>query len=69
MCVIQIGELAGELSDDAKALAADVPWRLIKDTRNFYVHAYGEIDLKSVWATLNDDLPRLKVACEKILAQ
>jgi len=67
MCVIQIGELVGELSDEAKALATDVPWRIIKDTRNFYVHAYGAIDLKSVWATLIDNLPQLKVSCEKML--
>ncbi len=69
MCVIQIGELAGELSDEAKALAKDVPWRLIKDTRNFYVHAYGAIDLNSVWATLNDNLPQLKESCITMLKQ
>lgn len=67
MCVVQIGELAGELSDEAKALAPDIPWRLVKDTRNFYVHAYGAIDLKSVWATLNENLPQLKASCKKIL--
>ena len=48
MCVIQIGELAGALSDDVKHQYPDIPWRIIKDTRNFYVHAYGAIDLPSV---------------------
>ena len=67
MCVIQIGELAGELSEEVKALSKSIPWRLVKDTRNFYVHAYGAIDLPSVWATLVNDLPELKSACIKLL--
>jgi len=67
MCVVQIGELVGELSDDAKALNPSIPWRIIKDTRNFYVHAYGAIDLSSVWETLINDIPMLKTACEKML--
>ncbi len=67
MCVIQIGELAGELSDEAKALSKNVPWRLVKDTRNFYVHAYGAVDIPSVWATLVNDLPDLKAACAALL--
>ena len=67
MCVIQIGELAGELSDEAKALSKEIPWRLVKDTRNFYVHAYGAIDLPSVWATLVNDLPVLKTACMNLI--
>ncbi len=41
MCIIQIGELAGQLSEEIKAQNPAVPWRTIKDTRNFYVHAYG----------------------------
>ena len=67
MCVIQIGELVGELSDEAKALNPAIPWRIIKDTRNFYVHAYGAIDLSSVWETLINDIPPLKTACESML--
>ena len=67
MCVIQIGELVGELSDEAKALNPTIPWRVIKDTRNFYVHAYGAIDLSSVWETLINDIPSLKTAHEAML--
>lgn len=67
MCVVQIGELAGELSDAAKAQNPSIPWRVIKDTRNFYVHAYGAVDLESVWETLVNDIPSLKLACEAML--
>lgn len=67
MCVVQIGELVSQLSDDVKAQNKAIPWRIIKDTRNFYVHAYGAIDIPSVWDTLLHDIPALKTACEAIL--
>ena len=68
MCVVQIGELVALLSDDTKNANKSIPWRIIKDTRNFYVHAYGSIDIPSVWDTLNNDIPALKTACQKILS-
>ena len=67
MCIIQIGELVGQLSEDIKAQNPTVPWRTIKDTRNFYVHAYGSIDIPSVWETLQQDIPMLKESCEIIM--
>ena len=67
MCVVQIGELVAQLSEEVKKQNAMIPWRIIKDTRNFYVHAYGAIDIPSVWDTLANDIPALKTACEGIL--
>lgn len=57
MCVVQIGELVSQLSDEVKAQNKAIPWRIIKDTREFYVHAYGSIDIPSVWDTLVNDIP------------
>ena len=45
----------------------DERMRVIKDTRNFYVHAYGTIDLPSVWTTLVEDIPALQSACADLL--
>ena len=67
MCIVQIGELVGQLSDEVKAQNPAVPWRTIKDTRNFYVHAYGSVDISSVWETLRHDIPSLKLSCEEIM--
>lgn len=67
MCVVQIGELVSQLSDDAKAVNPSIPWRDIKDTRNFYVHNYGSIDIPMVWETVSTDIPLLKAACEQML--
>lgn len=69
MCVVQIGELVGQLSDEATQQNPAIPWRIIKDTRNFYVHAYGAIDVPSVWDTLENDIPDVKIACEEILSK
>ena len=66
MCVVQIGELVSQLSDEAKQKNSAVPWRIIKDTRNFYVHAYGAIDIAAVWDTLEHDIPALSTACAEI---
>ena len=68
MCVVQIGELVSQLSDTVKQQNTSIPWWVIKDTRNFYVHAYGSIDIPSVWDTLLNDIPMLKAACEQILS-
>jgi len=67
MCVVQIGELVGLLSDEVKVRNTAVPWRAIKDTRNFYVHAYGSIDIFSVWETITTDIPALQEACIELM--
>ena len=67
MCVVQIGELVGQLSEETKAKNKAIPWRAIKDTRNFYVHAYGSIDIPSVWETITNDIPEFRNACEELL--
>lgn len=67
MCVVQIGELSTQLSDVVKKSNPSIPWRIIKDTRNFYVHTYGSIDVSAVWGTLNEDIPALMRSCQALL--
>jgi len=67
MCLVQIGELVTLLSDEVKLRMVNVPWRIIKNTRNFYVHNYGSVDVKTFWKTLNEDVPTLYSECKKIL--
>jgi uncharacterized protein with HEPN domain len=49
MCVLQIGELAGSLTDEFKATYNKMPWREIVALRNRTAHAYGTIDLDMLW--------------------
>ena len=67
--ILQIGELAGALSDDLRSLTAeDINWRQIKAMRNIVAHHYGKIELSIVWETATRDIPALKSFCEKLLA-
>jgi len=59
MCILQIGELAGKLSEEARAAADDIPWREIRGLRNLCAHNYGNIDIAMVWNTLLYDIPEL----------
>lgn len=63
MCILQIGELAGKLTDDFKAEYNKMPWRNIKDMRNIMAHHYGRISVLTTWETVQTDIPALKAYC------
>lgn len=67
MCILQIGELVGNLTDDFKMKYNSMPWREIKAMRNIAAHNYGEIDTDILWETAIYDVPSLKVYCSDIL--
>lgn len=54
-----IGEAAGRVSDETRALHSGIPWEQIVGIRNRHAHGYFEIDLQKVWDTVHQDLPRL----------
>lgn len=68
MCIVQIGELVSRLSDEAKAEAPDIPWRLIRGMRNVYAHDYDQTKPATIWQTLTEDIPRLKAQLERLVA-
>lgn len=67
MCILQIGELVGKLSDDFKSEYNNIPWRDIKAMRNIAAHNYGEIDIDILWETATGDIPELRMFCTKVL--
>jgi len=69
MCILQIGELAGRLSEEFKETHPSVPWRSIKAMRNIAAHAYGSISIPDVWDTITHDIPTLKAYCRQILGK
>ena len=69
MCIIQIGELTAQLSDEFKNNFSNVPWRLIKDMRNLFAHDYARVDNEIVWNTLQSNIPELEKECEKIIEE
>jgi uncharacterized protein with HEPN domain len=62
-----IGEAGARVSEEARNATPDVPWSEIVAMRNRLVHAYFDVNLDVVWATVREDLPALVVALEDVL--
>ena len=67
MCILQIGELVGKLSEEFKTHNNAMPWREIKAMRNIAVHNYGEIDIDILWETATCDILDLKEYCQHFI--
>ena len=67
LCILQIGELVGILSDKFKSEYSAMPWRQIKLMRNIVAHRYGMIDNEITWDVVQNDIPALKSYCESII--
>ena len=63
-----IGELSKRLSDEFKERVS-LPWKQIAEFRDRAVHDYYQLDLEYVWLTIQDDLPLLKDALERPVAE
>ena len=67
-------EIIGEAVTKINSLAPDfinqhsqIPWAQMRAMRNVVVHEYFFVDLKVVWTTVRDDLPRLKHQIDDLL--
>ncbi len=69
MCILQIGELAGNLTEEFRTANNNIPWREIKAMRNIAAHNYGEIDVEILWETAIYDVPDLKAFCSKMISE
>ena len=67
MCLMQIGELAGHLSDEAKCGMSMIAWNAIRGMRNVLAHDYVSVNWNELWKTVTKDLPVLKLVCEGYL--
>ena len=68
LCILQIGELVGKLTDEFREQHPAVPWRQIKAMRNIVAHSYGTVDPETTWEIITDEIPQLKACCEQIIA-
>ena len=60
--LLTINEAAVRLGEEGPARCPGIPWNKIRGMGNHLRHAYERVDLESVWHTVTDDLPILKVA-------
>ena len=67
MCILQIGELVGLLSEEITTKYTMIPWKQIRGMRNIAAHGYEEFDTDVLWETLKTDLPILLEYCTAII--
>ena len=67
MCLLQIGELVVNLSDEFKSEYDKMPWRDIISVRNRAAHTYFSIDMEILWGIAIQDIPDLKDYCADII--
>ena len=66
MSIMQIGELAGGLSDNFKdTTRTQMPWGLIRGMRNHFAHGYAAMDKNDIWETAVKDIPNLLNFCKQ----
>ncbi len=61
-----IAESTQRLSETLRATEPEIPWRAIAGFRNVLVHDYFGIDLEAVWSVVEEDLPALAAAVERM---
>jgi len=69
MCILQIGELATNLSEEFRAEYDKVPWRSIRAMRNIFAHDYESMNTEETWAVIENRIAELKNYCDKILPE
>lgn len=74
--VVRNIEIIGEAVNKIHNLAPDfinrhpeLPWAQMRGMRNVVIHEYFFVDLKIVWTTVKDDLPRLKQQIDGLLIE
>ena len=67
LCILQIGELCGNLSEEFRISHKEMPWNEIKAMRNVVAHRYGSISVEATWETIETDIPELRSFCESLI--
>jgi uncharacterized protein with HEPN domain len=74
--VIRNIEIIGEAANHINRMAPDfvaqhpeLPWAQMRGMRNIVAHAYFNVDLTTVWRTVQEDLPKLKQQIDPLLRQ
>ena len=62
-----ISEAAVRLGAQAEKLCPGLPWHNIRGIGNWLRHQYDRVDIETLWNTVADDLPPLKVAVHRAL--
>lgn len=59
-----IGEATRNIPKETLDKYADIPWEKMVSMRNKVLHEYFGVDIKILWQTIKEDLPKLKKQIE-----
>ena len=57
------------MAPDFIAQHPELPWRKTRNMRNIVIHTYFNVDLKILWQTVTEDLPKLKQQVDHLLTE
>jgi uncharacterized protein with HEPN domain len=61
-----LAESSQRLSTEIKLTEPEIPWRELSGFRNVIVHGYLGVDLRAVWLVVEQDLPALAEALDRM---
>ena len=61
-----LAESSQRLSSEIKGAEPQIPWRELAGFRNVIVHGYLGIDLAAIWLVVEQDLPALTEAVDRM---
>lgn len=64
-----LAESSQRLTEQIKASEPMIPWRDIAGFRNVLTHGYLGLDTEVVWSVVEQDLPGLRQAVERMLSR
>ncbi len=67
-----IGEAVSKIQKTAPAFIEQnphLPWAQMRAMRNIVIHQYFFVDLRIVWTTVREDLPKLRQQIEELLIE
>ncbi len=62
-----IGEAAKNIPNNIRDVYPEIPWRDMSGMRDKVIHEYFGVNLKIVWKTVKDSIPKLRPMFGKIL--
>lgn len=65
--LLQIGELANNLSKEITQEMINIPWNNVYNLRKRIVHGYAAVDYEIIWETIESNIPYLIRETTKVL--
>ncbi len=64
-----IGEAVKGITPPLRESHPEIPWKRVAGFRDILIHAYSDVNLRMVWNVIETDLPLLKEAISKLIAE